>query len=198
MKPFFWIPCILLTGLLIAVFCLNETASGDDKEKQVETKKIALESIYSTNGQKGLKAVEQKEMGELYRQSIKMGASNVFLARGDDIVAAIQASWEVFTGGQPVSEPASSVGNSKSEQYWFVAYLGVSGPGGAWLVKSVEVKGENIRLTFTNPGSKLNELHPYFVWVPLGKLKPTLYSLELFEADQQQATILRRVAVPEK
>lgn len=161
----------LLSLLALGVASPNRCLPGNKEAKKVDAKKVPLDSIYSTSRQKGLKLIDQgqgdkafpNEMRELYRQSIRMGASNVFLARGDDIAGAVKATWEVFTAGQSVDEPVSSDKHSRSEQFWLVGYLGVSGSGGAWLVKSAEVKGQDIRLNYVKGTSDNTDLHPYFV-----------------------------------
>lgn len=190
---------------LLAVFAIGKPSGLNGDEMKVEPKKVPLGSIYSTSRQKGLKLIDQgvgdktfpNEMRELYQQSIRMGASNVFLARGDDIAAAVKATWEVFTHGQPVSEAVSADRRSKSKQYWLVAYLGVSGSDPpAWLVKAVEVSGQNIQVAFTNPGSGAKDEHPFFVWAPLGRLKDGAFTLEMFDEEKKQVTLSRRVILP--
>ncbi len=170
-----------------------------------EGQSIPLGSIYSTSRQKGLKLIKRgvgdeafaNELRELYQQSIRMGASNVFLARGDDIAAAVKATWEVFTHGRSASEPVSADRRSKSERYWLVAYLGVSGSGPpAWLIKSATVSGRTIRLAFTKPGASDADLYPYCVWVPLGKLGRGTFTLELFDEERKEGTLSRRVILP--
>jgi hypothetical protein len=205
---------LMWTGLFavgIAVLCCalsrDRGARAGEEKPDEKMKTIPLNSVHSTSRQEGLKLMDQghgdegfrNEMRELYQQSIKMGASNVFLARGDDIAAAVKATWEVFTQGLPVDEPASLNRHSKSEQYWLVAYLGMSGSAPpAWLVKSVHVSGLDIRLSFGNPGSTATDMHPYFVWVPVGKLKTGTYALHLLDAGEQHPALVRRVKVGAK
>ena len=211
MKRFAVFAGVLLAMALLLLLVQSEgrkTRKGEEKPGDKMTS-IPLNSIYSTSIQEGLKVVNpghanaafENQMQELYRQSIKMGASNVFLARGDDIAAAVKATWEVFTRWRSVDEPASYDRRSKSGQYWLVAYLGVTGSTPPVLVvKSVEVSGQEIRLTLTNPGSRnpgyvTHNLHPYFFWVPLGKLETETYALHLVEAGAEASVLLRRVKV---
>jgi len=80
---------------------------------KVEVRAIALESMFSTNGQQGLKQMSDafrkgpdglreyvepygRELTEL-RQGIRSGASNIFLVRGRDISAAVKATRLLFT-----------------------------------------------------------------------------------------------------
>jgi hypothetical protein len=80
-----------------------------------------------------------------------------------------------------------------------VAYLGVAGSEPLeWRVKSAEVQRHVVRLTYTKEGARTHDLHPYFVWVPLGELKAGTYTLELFEQDLKKVTLSRRVTVPKE
>jgi hypothetical protein len=177
------------------------------EDRGAVVKQVPLKSVYSTSYQEGLKRVDQgvgdkafpNEMAELYQQAIQLGASNVFLARGEDVAAAVKATWEVFTGGIPADTPVSPDRPPKSGDMWLVAYLGVTGSDPtAFRVHSVEVSGTEIRLTYKHPGSVTQDLHPYFYWVPLGKLAPGTYKLQLFDADQKEVTLMRRVRVTGK
>lgn len=197
----------LLPILTLSAASLHQSPGRKEEGKKVEAKKVPLASIYSTSHQKGLKWIERgrgdnafpNHMRELYQQSTRIGASNVFLARGDDIAAAVKATWEVFTRWQSASKPVSADWRSKSEQYWLVVYLGVEGSDPPeWLVSSVIVSGKEIQLIYTSPGSSVQDLHPYFVWVPLGKLGTGTYTLEMFDEEQKQVTLSRRVAIPGK
>ena len=78
------------------------------------------------------------------------------------------------------------------------AFLGVSGSGPAWLVKSVEVSGKKIRLVYEWVGTKANDSHPYFVWIPLEKLQPGAYTLELFDQRRNHVALFRTVTVTRK
>jgi hypothetical protein len=178
---------------------------GGKGEEKAGAKAVPLGSVHSTSRQKGLKLIDQgkgdeafpNQMRVLFERSIRMGASNVFLARGDDLKAAVKATWEVFRYGRSASGPVSADRRSRSERYWLVAYLGVDGSvPPAWLVKSVKVSGRTIRLAFTKRGDATGVLHPYFVWAPLGKLGPGTYTLELFDEESKQVTLSRRVALP--
>jgi hypothetical protein len=198
---------LALPILAVGVAATTQRSPGNDEDKKGATKKVPLDSIYSTSGQNGLKLLAPghgdglipNEMRELHRQGTRFGASNVFLARVDDYVGAVKATWEVFTHGQSASAPVNEYSRPKSVQYWLVAYLGVAGSEPLeWRVKSAEVQRHVVRLTYTKEGAKTNDVHPYFVWVPLGELKAGTYSLELFEQDLKQATLSRRVTVSEK
>ena len=188
----------------------NAVASADHRARPSdgdaggkELRKIPLNSIYTTSEQKGLKAVDEalrqssKPLEELIERSVTMGASNVFLVRGNDVAGAVQATRQVFTGSS-VDEPVPLDQRSEPDSFWVVAYFGISGSGEAWLVRSVEVTGKEVRITFKKGVSENNDEHPYFAWVPIGKLDPGTYTLELFDQRRQQATLVRRVVVRKK
>src|SRR5262245_42854606 len=102
----FGLVLVLLLAPIVAMDLVSRSPAihGAEEGDKVDTKKIPLDAIYSTSQQKGLKLIDQgqgdegfrEEMRELYQQSIKMGASNIFLVRGDDIGSAVKATWSVF------------------------------------------------------------------------------------------------------
>lgn len=195
---------VLLSVLMVSG---AEEGRSDGREDQVKAKQVPLKLVHSTSQQAGLKRIDQgvgdetfpNQMRELYQQSIKIGASNVFLVRGEGVAAAVKATWYVFTHGISADKPASADYPPKSDEMWLVAYLGVEGSGPpAYRVQSVEVSGEDIRLTYKHPGASDSDEHPYFYWVPLGRLVPGTYKLQLFDADQKQVTLMRRVRVTGK
>lgn len=176
--------------------------------KKVETKEVPLESIYYTFPQKGLKALNKRDvdekyhlvMQEIYNTAVRMGASSVFLARGDNTSEAVKGAWWVFRMNNSAEEPSPLHSSSKSDQFWLVAYLGSAGSHGEWLLKSARIGEETIRLVYcqVKGGAVRDDRHPYIAWVPLGKLEPGSYALELFDADEKQVTLRRRVAIPQR
>ena len=139
---------VLLSIAALGLACSDQSSPGKGEAKDAEVKKVPLDSIYSTNGQQGLKPVDREQLGELYELAQRIGASNVFMARGDAIAAARDATWRVFRAPwHPVDEPVDSGRHVKSDEFWLVAYLGVGGKGGGWLVKSAVVKGTEVRLS---------------------------------------------------
>lgn len=178
---------------------------AEEKDKKVEVKKVPLSSIYSTSRQKGLKVVDQGvgdeafpvEMRELYQAATRMGASNVFLVCADDIAGAVGATWKVFTGGSPVDTPVRHGRNVKSNSHWLVAYMGVAGSDPPeWLVRSAQVKANQVRLSYTEVGAETTDAHPYLVWIPLDNLEPGSYVVELYDEGGKHVTLSRQVKVP--
>lgn len=195
---------LTLMPLVAAAGLPRSWARGSGGGDKAEVKTIPLESIYSTSQQKGLIRVDQglknKDFrNEFYTRTVRTGASNIFLVRGDSIEEAVKATWLVFVGGHPVSQPVSADLQSKSEQYWLVGYLGAAGSDPpAWLVVSAQKVGKKVRLTYTRKGSETDDTWPYFDWVPLGKLEPGTYTAELFDDNLQEAVLSRRILVAKK
>ncbi|MCI0378338.1 MAG: hypothetical protein L0215_12085, partial [Gemmataceae bacterium] len=97
-------------------------------------KTIPLDTVFATIQQEELpyfgSGPEKAKLTtqDLFRQSNRTGASNVFLVRGDTIESAIRGTWEVFCGsGSPVTQPVSPDRLSSSKKFWLVAFLGVTG-----------------------------------------------------------------------
>ncbi len=186
-----------------------DSASKEKPEPEPVAKTIPLKSIYSTNGQEGLIPVKRREKDpskahlEAIRQEVRGGASNILLVNGDDIVQAVNATRWAFTGGRSLEVPVRPEPGDgpKPASFWMVAFLGIDGSTPpAWLVRSAERKGQNIRLSVIKPkrnSSTKDERH-YFVWVPLGKLEAGRYTLELFDTETKELTLMRRVIVAAK
>jgi hypothetical protein len=186
-----------------------EGRKPEPKEVQAaeEARTIPLEAIYATNGQKGLKPVLRlfkepygHDLNELFRSSA-MGASNLFLVRGEDLAAAVKGTRLVFTGGLPAERVVEGPNVPKAAPLWAVAYLGTAGSNPPmWLVQSVVLKGPTVRVTFRKEkplSGSTGDVHQYFVWIPLGQGTARTYTLELFDAEQQEVVLSRRVTVAE-
>ncbi len=79
-----------------------------------------------------------------------------------------------------------------------MAYLGVghSSPP-ACVIKAVSVNGSRIRIAYeyTHPSTVTKDIHPYYYWVPVGKLSDGLYKLELYDTELKEITLMRLVEV---
>src|SRR5262245_25918428 len=181
-------------------------AQGD--KKHAEAKVVPLDSIYYTFRQKGVKPFSQRDVEEKYHIILKelfqtatgMGASNVFMVRGDSISEAVDATWFVFCRSEPARQATPPPRMSKSDKFWLVAYLGTHGSHGEWLRKSAQISGKKIRLTYYNgrKGAILLDMRPYLAWVPLGNLEPGAYTLELFDEQENEVNLMRRVIIPKR
>jgi hypothetical protein len=187
-----------------ALLTLAAPARTDNPgDKKAQGKQIPLNLIYSSEPQKGVKPIREhnkgcaNELQELLGKGSSLGASNLFLTRGDDVAAAVLATWQVFTASVGVNHPVALDPKSKSGQYWLVVYFGRSGSTPPrWQVSSVDLKENTVRLVFSEDHPESDDSNPYFVWVPLGKLAPGSYTLELVNGAQQQTVLSRQVKIP--
>jgi hypothetical protein len=171
---------------------------------------IPLESCYATEGVSGcphLKRVGEPyafDLNELIRDN-RTGASNVALVRGKDIAAAVKAARWTFAAGMRADAPVPpNPSDTKAEPLplWLVAYFGM-GPSnpGFGRVQPAEVRGQTVRVAYArarSAGGVTTDEVPYYLWVPLGDAQAGTYTLELFDADRKDVTLLRRVAVAER
>lgn len=141
------------------------------------------------------------------RTKYESGASNVFLVRGHNILQAVGCSWYLLCGGAHASQPVDWQ-SFNADKTWMVVYLGISHSSPPmWLAENVEVSGKQIRFTYKKwppPKSKderlvvTKDLHKYFYWIPLGKLEPGDYSVQLFDADKNHEILSRLITVSQK
>ena len=181
-----------------------------------ETRNIPLESSYSTSGQKGLRLVGSgyflqddgtkkylepcgSELEAISREAGSVGASNVFLVRGNDIAGAVRATRWVFTGGRSADVSTLADAEAKQAPVWAVVYFGrAPSEPPVWLIRAVELKAKTMRVTFLKRQGDVRESQQYFAWIPLGNVEPGVYTLELFDAEKKDAVLVRRVTIPEK
>lgn len=166
-------------------------------------KQIPLGEVYANFDGKGLKHLPAeviKDLGQISRDH--RGPSNLFLVSGRDIEAAVKATRHALTGASaPIEDKVISPpgGDAPSAPLWLVAYLGAawSSPP-AWRVHAIERTGETIRLTYSKmSGHNFHsaDIHIFLVWAPLGQPPRGMCSLELYDMDRQQVTLIRRVTV---
>ena len=201
-------------GGVLAMKVLSVAAPAPPQDKG---EKIALDSVHSTSHQKPLKPVSrgfnlqgngekkyETSYGHFLEEIFKAyhtGAANVFLVRGDDIGAAISATWEVCVCRRGADRPSAPYEKGEHKPLWLVAYLGTAGSEPPhWEVRSVERKGRTARLTFalSETGSETNDEEQYFYWAPLGELEAGAYTLELYDEQEKAVVLTRRVIVGDK
>lgn len=163
----FLVSLVLITGLANAA----PTSSPPTEE-------IPLASIYSTNGQQGLKPMSatffEKGEGKQYQEpygyqleqihrELHSGLSNLFLVRGKDITQAVKAARFAFGGGRSGDKAIVEDADAADAQLWAVAYFGVAGSTPpVWLVRSVTVRnGKTVDITYRrNPsGGETRDMH---------------------------------------
>ncbi|MBX9582784.1 MAG: hypothetical protein K2X87_20960 [Gemmataceae bacterium] len=169
---------------------------------------IDLAGVYVTGHQEGFKRVDvgeldlPKELVEaLYNRSAQTGMSNAFLVRGDSVQEAVRATRATFDTLAGAGRPYTSTHRPSDEALWLVAYLGLSGSDPpAFRVRAAEVDKDRraVRLTYSYARAFSDDVHPYYAWVPLGRLPGGAYTLELYDADDRAVTLTRRVQVAGK
>lgn len=170
---------------------------------------IPLAEMLTTSGQSGLKQVREVFRDEEPNKSTNgylrkifeasPGASSVFLVDAETLPEAISASASVFVGARLAGSPVPvNKQNATRGNLWLVAHLGTAPSDPMrWVVESVGVDGDKIRLTYREPQSLIGtaDSYPYFYWVPLGRLAAGAYEVELFDAGENAVTLMRRVKV---
>jgi hypothetical protein len=187
--------------------------AGQPEARKSETKAgrrvIPLSSMYTTIYQHegGLKLLSDNPKNDHAKVVTAMisecgpGASNLFLVYAEDIKEAIAATKSVLFQRRSADKPASGAdGEWKPRAIWLVAYLGVfsSEPPG-WIVDPVVHEGNTVRVPYwAQEDVSGRNAHPHFLWVPLGKVEPGKYELQLYDARRKEVTLFRRVVVPAK
>ena len=173
-------------------------ANGDEPKPR----EIPLETVYSTSGQKQLRAI-WKEHDALTQQALKTlddphnrGLDNLALVRGRTISEAVWACERAFRGNAGASAAWHPEG-APSEEIWLVVYLGTAGSNGpAYHVKSVTIMKNTIRFSYEwTDQAVTDDEHPYYYWIPLGKLPTGVYQLEQFNVKDDVVKLSRRVKV---
>lgn len=189
---------------------LDETGGDTRDTAEVEIRSsLPLESCYGTstfgsaNVQHLWRSADvrvHKYLGALYTKAQGMGPSNVLLVRGDEILEAIATTRRAFAAGCSAGVPINPTEEISFAQEWLVAYMGAEGTEPpAWVIHSVQVTDHRLRVVYSQPrdGGKSDDMHHYYLWVPLGRLKAGYYDLELFDDDKQHVSLSRRVLVRE-
>lgn len=203
---------LVVGGIAAGILAIAHVVADESRDQKIKAERvITLSEIVSTSIQRELKhastnfrddGVFEQSYGYQLQQIVlgsKSGASNLFLVAAANIDDAIQASSEVLLGGAVVSPPAT-VNNPKALRgsHWLVAYLGVghSSPPGC-VIKAVSVNGPRIRIAYkyTHPNTVTKDIHPYYYWVPVGKLSDGLYKLEHYDTELKEITLMRLVEV---
>ena len=184
--------------------CGAAISRGLPEEQASRVAEIPLTEIVTTSTQQGLKrfgeqiAGIEKESTEMAMVASNLGASNVFLVRGNDAKSAILATCRIFTAGRNVEYPVAADPNSNSDEYWLVAFMGCAGSSPPqWEVATVQKHGAAMRIVFQPlPLESSQDVLAYFFWVPVGKLAKGQYRLELIRQEQEQPMLVRTVTVP--
>ena len=187
--------------IAFATLCWTANCTAEDT--------IPLTEVVAASSQDGLQHIheilqdkqENKSTLGYFKKIVERspGASSVFLVDAESLPDAINASASVFAGSKSAATPVpASKQKAVRGNQWLVAYLGTAHSDPMrWIVKSVSTDKGQIRLSYQEPESFIGtaDSYPYFYWVPLGKLKPGTYQVELYDADEKAVTLMRRVVV---
>lgn len=202
--------CSSLTlGFVIALLLVKTAMADPPNEAADERHMIPLSKIVTMGPQKGLQYVRvawqqtnDDQSSEVFLQqmhNISRGGSNVFLVDAINLHDALSASFSALAGSRAADTPAPvETSNPKKGSHWLVAYLG-TGPGNPtwWTVESVVVDQGKVALNYrkAKPQPATDDVQRYYYWVPLGKLDPGAYELQLVDADKGAVTLMRRVEI---
>ena len=190
------IPAAVMAAAYVATFTDGGdgriVAQGQKKKEDAKVVSIAKDAIYTTSREPGFKKQlvalfrrdkDGREKGEYpYSYDLKMiekdgmGASNVFIVRGEGINDAVSATRLVVTAGDSVDEPPKYDKNNEridSKRHWLVVYLGTAGSEPPiWEVKSVFVSDRTIEFTYSKskPRIRTHDVWRYYYWVALPEL----------------------------
>ena len=194
--------CLSSTSFVSAQF---KAAGAGNSEKE-----LALGSIYTTTGQKGLRQLtcdftllpkDKKRYKEAYGFSLdvllnqyRSGASDLLIVPGENIGQAIDAAqWRLMGERMPKDSPGTNKKDkANKENQWLVVYLGF-GPREEprWLLESVRIREDRVTCTFKQNESKSDDLVPYLFWVPLGARDIGNLTLELFDSTANELKLSR-------
>src|SRR5579864_5350508 len=180
---------LLALAATAMIVCLSlakdHPVRGDEPQKPVIIPPDQIHTTCDEHASKYLSYGDGHPVHRIFTQmmgSLRAGASNVFLVRGDDIVAAMTATHRIFGRGKAATEAVEPDENTKSDRLWFGAFLGIAGSSPPhWEVKSIQIHDKRIRLTYAHNKKELetSDTHEYLVLAALGKISGA-YTLELF------------------
>lgn len=200
----------ILTGVSLSIFLTVQAIAAEiHQENDDERRTIPLSEFVTTSPQNGLQAVQsllqQKGNAQTANSYLRQllsganGSSNVFLVDATSLHDALAASFEVLVGSRSAETPAPvNAPNPKRGTFWLVAYLGTAPSNPTWwTIESVNVTNNRVVLDYrkAKPTSATADSHRYYYWVPLGKLTPGVYEIQLRDVDQNAVNLMRRVEV---
>jgi hypothetical protein len=198
-RRFIWrtVLLILLITLVVVAFA-NRNAEQD----------IAMSTVLATNPQADMKYVydvcQTSERADYQKKLLQLdsNASNAFLVEGSNDRDAFVASLRILFGPLPADTPAAvNRADARQGGCWFVAYLG-SGPSEPrWFtIENAVVETGKIRLNYHRAHATMmtRDIQHYCYWVPLTKLDPGVYYVELYDTNLKAVTLSRRIGVEQE
>lgn len=189
-----------LAGLASPIVASVAMAQGKAQPDTPKPQEIPLASAYSSTKEDGPKEIrlgakeyDRRVVDAIHEATTNHGLSNIFMVRGRDIHDALFSTKTAFTTSAGVDGPLLGNEDRPSDHVWVVAFLGSSGTG-RMSFTAVERAGTRNRVSFTfNAVGGPDDLVPYLLWVPVGKLELANYTLELYDAKAKQIVLTRLV-----
>jgi len=201
---------LLPYGCVAACLIVVNAVAVEANENEKKARTIPLSTIVTTSPQAGLQPIHEvfekkgnAQGAEEFLQKncrSRNGSSNVFMVDADTILDALSASARILVGSRSADTSAQKDGPSvSSESHWIVVYFGI-GPSDPtwWTLENVAVENRKVLVRYRHakkgqPVTK--DLHPYYFWIPIGKLDSGVYELSLVDAEKGEAILQRRVAI---
>jgi hypothetical protein len=165
------------------------------------SKEIPLKDVVATFNQPELSRYKDRmsDDWEGLRAKMTSGVSNVIMVAGKDIHEAIHATRLAFTLASYNSDAPSQVdSNNPKSEYWICAYLGSdSSTPPRWNITRIDVVATVISIHYRRHEAKAgtDDLHRYFIWVPLGQLRPGNYTVQLCDSISGESVLRRLVRI---
>jgi hypothetical protein len=126
---------------------------------------------------------------------------NVFLVRGATIQEAVRTTKEALLGGWHVKWPVGYPSGAKQEpSLWPFCNIGSPGHPPRWRLKSASVVENRVRVVIAR--IPVQGAYPILtrglIWIPLGPLPEGTYALELYDQDDSEPLLSRRVNVEQR
>ena len=115
---------IVATSVEAMVLAILGFGCGVDTGEKFE--QVPLASVYSSNGQEGIKQIDGSDSHHaemLFAKSTRNGASNVYLVRATDIKGAISATNKIVNG----AARCDNIDAGADGEAWMIVCLGVAG-----------------------------------------------------------------------
>ena len=198
---------LIVSGIVISSLLAARAIAEESRDQKADPKRmIPLLEIITTGPQKDLRSIDDVVgPAEAYNsfmmrfRNVGDGSSNVFLVDAKKFRDALDASTNVLFGSRSANTAATQDKPKPARgSHWLVAYLGTAPSSPTWWsVESVSVDKSKVVLSYrkTKPRPATRDVRRYYYWIPLGKLDPGAYELELIDADTGTVTLMRRVEV---
>lgn len=165
-------------------------------QSSVERVKIPLKSIHASVPYDDLQDVQLP--ADLVKKAQDKDKPTLFVVRATGIESAVKLTaggLAKVEGDEPISEKDIA---SDKDQYWVVLYLGWDWISPAqWYIDSAKVEDGRVQIHISKTKKKGVSFlkQPYVYWIPIGKLKPGSYVLEVYDENQMRVTLAHKIKI---